>query len=1302
MKGTSVAKNMNVVWRMTLLTLCCLLSSGRVLAVDLADAPLFVEGQLPGNLVLVPSVETPTVVSVANVGSYQADTSYAGYFDADKCYKYHYSDDPAEQHFYPSSMAADHQCTGSGEWGGNFLAWAGTQTIDTFRLALTGGNRYKDEAGDVWLQKARHFTGGYNGEPHQSWADSYFPDRRIPHSGSDTTVVSGATPFESASLYTRIKRQGHTMVFRLNNTVHDSTSETDAESEAQCPDGLYLAYDNCYEDRYWNDGEWKYYNYKQEPEYVDRVVFYNPEKTPSTDFTYRVYMRVKVCDPSVKVESFCRKYEGANNWKPEGVIQQYSRDMRYAVFGYLNQPSMYRDGGVLRAPMKYVGDEKRTESGWEANTNKEWDETTGAFIQNPDAIDSAMGRPIAHSGVINYINQFGELNNKNFKEFDPVSELYYVALRYVRNFGNISEYTDDQDASDQDLDKWVDGFPVHTSWQDPIQYSCQNNVVLGIGDVYTHRDKNLPGNSSYRNDEPKTNPTSGDNAVNVVTETNRVGALEEIGDIGSTNSFSGRNNSAYMAGLAYWANTRDVRPDLPGDQRVKTHWVDVMERQKLEAPKDNQYYLAAKYGGFEVPEDFDPENPVASLILEELWHTNGETLVSGSYSNGVPTNGTAFKRPDNYYLAGQAEQMVTSLQQAFRTIVNSMLSSSSSVVANSTRLDTDSLVYQARFNTGKWSGDLLAFELEENGDVKTKAKWRAADKLDAMALADRNVLVGTANGAVPLDASHVNGDANLAAWLKGDRSQELSRGGSLRDRDSRLGDIINSNPAYSGRQGYGYQHLGDAIQAPKYNAFKATQNGRREMVLAAANDGMVHGFDADTGEELFAYIPSFVLDDLPQLANPNYSHQYLLDGSIVVTDAWLESANDDGATGGWRTLAVGTEGAAGRGIYVLDITDPENPELVWEKESDANGLMGEGINEVSVVPTLLPAQGQDPAKIKWVLAMGNGYNASDETARLLLFDLEDGSLNETVPVGVAGANGLSAITAINSTGSKPLANTIYGGDLKGDLWKFDQNSKDGTWKVAIQSGKQNVPLFDGVATRPITARPDLAKVPLEEDADPVTMVYFGTGKYLEATDVEDLSLQALYGIIDGGNTLDQDDLLEQTIEFQANVEFGDNEVPVRVVTANVPSDKDNSDDSGWVLELVYDNNLEGERSVVRPVIHEAAVLFTTIIPSGDACSGGGSSWVMALDKATGGRIGGGVFDLNDDGVIDEKDFAKTNQGTLPPSGFGSDKLLTRPNILGGPGGVDVVHSSDSSGDVTRFNIKGSGELVGRHSWRQLR
>jgi len=746
-------------------------------------------------------------------------------------------------------------------------------------------------------------------------------------------------------------------------------------------------------------------------------------------------------------------------------------------------------------------------------------------------------------------------------------------------------------------------------------------------------------------------------------------------------------NTLADVAMEYWKN--DLQPDLPNG---------------VPASKRNPAFWQhmVTYGvGLGVAGAIDPDNAFAAIgdpAIQIAWGDpadNKEAKIDDLLHASVNSRG-------GFFSANDPGTFATELSSVLNDIINRGASSSASIVANSTRLDTDSLVYQARFNPKKWSGDLLAFALEDNGDVKSSPKWSAADKLDAMALADRKVLVGTDNGAVPFEASHVGGDASLAAWLKGDRDQEVSSGGSLRDRDSRLGDIINSNPAYSGRQGYGYQHLGDAEQGPKYNAFKATQNGRRETVLTAANDGMVHAFDADTGAELFAYIPSFVLDELPKLADPDYSHQYFLDGSIIVTDAWLDDADKDGPTGGWRTLAVGTAGAAGRGLYVLDITDPENPELVWEIDGDASGFLGEGMNEVSVIPTWIPAQGNTEAKVKWVVAMGNGYNSADQTARLLLFDLQDGSLDETVPVGLAGGNGLSGITAINAEGSKPLADTIYGGDLNGDLWKFDQSTKDGAWKVAIVSGKQASPLFDGPASRPITARPDLAKVILEEDTDPVTMVYFGTGKYLESADIGNAALQGLYGIIDSGATVDQDDLLEQTIEFQAELKFGDNEVPIRVVSANEPSDKDNSDDSGWFLELIYGNNLKGERSVVRPVIHNEAVLFTTVIPSADPCSGGGSSWVMALDKSTGGRIGGGVFDLNDDGVVDEKDFATVNQDKLPPSGFGSDKLLTRPNILSGPGGVDVVHSSDSSGDVTRFNIQGSGELIGRHSWRQIR
>ena len=52
-----------------------------------------------------------------------------------------------------------------------------------------------------------------------------------------------------------------------------------------------------------------------------------------------------------------------------------------------------------------------------------------------------------------------------------------------------------------ELHNLISGFPVITNWTDPIQYACQKNVLLGIGDVNTHRDKNLPGNT-VTTDEP--------------------------------------------------------------------------------------------------------------------------------------------------------------------------------------------------------------------------------------------------------------------------------------------------------------------------------------------------------------------------------------------------------------------------------------------------------------------------------------------------------------------------------------------------------------------------------------------------------------------------------------------------------------------------------------------------------------------------------------------------------------------------------------------------------------------------------
>ncbi|MFN3333381.1 MAG: pilus assembly protein PilY, partial [Caldilinea sp.] len=75
--------------------------------------------------------------------------------------------------------------------------------------------------------------------------------------------------------------------------------------------------------------------------------------------TYEV--KVKVCDPAKGLEANCKAY--GNVYKPEGLIQRYADKMRFGVFAYTNDISQTRDGGVLRAPMHYVGDKQMNNEG---------------------------------------------------------------------------------------------------------------------------------------------------------------------------------------------------------------------------------------------------------------------------------------------------------------------------------------------------------------------------------------------------------------------------------------------------------------------------------------------------------------------------------------------------------------------------------------------------------------------------------------------------------------------------------------------------------------------------------------------------------------------------------------------------------------------------------------------------------------------------------------------------------------------------------------------------------------------------
>ncbi len=439
------------------------LAGATLAATPLADQPVFSSASVPGNLALALSVEWPTVSRAAHPSTtYSSANTYRGYFDHNKCYRYvHVATETATSvsRFDPVGLASDRQCpaTGvNGDWSGNFLNWATMIAVDPFRWALTGGLRKVDEVGTTILERARHSGQG-----------NLFPHRTI----NNATTISNATPFTWGSLTVRTDWAGTRLIFTSGGSVGNENAAPPASTHYSQAD-------------------------------ANGATVYHAE------------VRVKVCDPAF-LESNCRQYS-ATNWKPEGLIQEYSDRMRYSAFGYLNDPSMLRDGGVLRAAQKFVGPMMPVPGAPDAASPRpEWNPATGVFYSNPDSADAAA-TGVSNSGVINYLNKFGQLTTNNHKDHDPVSELFYAVTRYFRNQGNVPAWTDMSSSSAANQTRFIDGFPVITDWKDPIEYSCQRNFVLGIGDIYTHRDKNLPGSGTGTTDEPTKPSQVGNDTVDSV------------------------------------------------------------------------------------------------------------------------------------------------------------------------------------------------------------------------------------------------------------------------------------------------------------------------------------------------------------------------------------------------------------------------------------------------------------------------------------------------------------------------------------------------------------------------------------------------------------------------------------------------------------------------------------------------------------------------------------------------------------------------------------------------------------------
>lgn len=1273
----------------TLLCLATLALPADGQTVTLADQPIFGSADVPGNMIFTPSVEFPTAISVANLGTYNDATAYLGYFDPAKCYTYQFnSSAPSQSYFQPTAFAGGthgHSC--SGKWSGSFMNWATMQTIDPFRWVLTGGYRSVDTTSQTILEKA--------------WAANQGGTNNFPYRGTNGTSgntlggtsISSLTPFTWSAFNSAIWSNGNMMAFSASTSAYIGTNLAFGLTDLVPDSNNYPTYAN---------------------------------NNPNT--AYRVYVRVSVCDTSVLgiagLESNCVGYGSSSVtggttvysiYKPQGLIQQYSNQIKYSVMGYLNTANEAVQGGVLREPMEFVGPTypQPLSTSVITNPNAEWSASTGIMSSNPDVTSASYPTSVStvsNSGVMNYLNSFGEYgaqqylaylanpltapnnypnNTGIYMTYDHVSELYYAALRYYENLGNVTQWL--PQTAYGTTSKQLDGFPAVVTWTDPIAYSCQNNFILGIGDDHTWTDYDVGGSTvtgqSIGGHSPVPSAVSGD-SLNQAN--NWLYALQTLEGITQTPWWPFDSGATYyIAGLAYGAHVTDIRPDssnptMTGMQTVSTYWLDVAEDQEVE--NLNPYYLATKYGGFNVPSGYSITN-TTPLPLSE-YDTSGATIVM----NGNQTH----PLPNNYFETGNAAQMVASLTSAFTNIANSLkafttsFSFSSPVVATSGETS-----FSSQYDPKSWSDTLSATTLTflSDGTPQQNTIWVSSTTMQNQLAGtgwqtSRRVVTWNGTQGVAFEPASLTGSPGLSAsevsaltfssssyspsttptqyinYLRGDTTNQVGSTvtgstKSLRARTLFLGDIVDANLAAVAAPAMSYS---DGTN-PGYAAFKTLYTNRNTMVYAAANDGMLHAFDGTAGTETFAYIPSAVfqgptgtplVNGLQELGNPNYVHHFYVDATPLATDVDLNrTGGNTSGSPNWHTLLIGGLGKGGKSYYALDVTNPTNmtsesaiaANVMWEF---TDSTMGYSFGLPTVVKT---------TQYGWVVVLTSGYDNSDGYGYLYIVNPATGALLQKIKTPVP-SSGLTQATAFLPNSSDYTADTVYVGDLNGQLWRFDLTLASGAYPAPTQIAS----LTDSSGNaQPVTTAPNIEVHPTTR----LRYVMLGTGRLLATADVSSTAMQTFYVIKDGtaGSFLPESTPITRALLTQ---------VTDLTQGQNIPSTS-----HGWYYDLGT-----GWRDVTGyPVSYAGTVIFSALSVSTNVCSPSGTSEVYGINYASGTSV-------------------LTSSSGVVVADIAYNSAITNLEVVNANNSVELI-AGTTAGSITKVNSL-SGSLSTRIlNWRDV-
>lgn len=609
--------------------------------------------------------------------------------------------------------------------------------------------------------------------------------------------------------------------------------------------------------------------------------------------------------------------------------------------------------------------------------------------------------------------------------------------------------------------------------------------------------------------------------------------------------------------LAYYTN--NLRPDLPSGR------VPAAPASNKDPAADrnnnlhmNTYGLTLGAKGFLWPAIANPYTQAVNWVnptvnasphsIDDLWHAT--------------INGRG-----KMFLSTSPQQTAEGVQTALKDILK-LSGSQGALTFSSVNLKAGGMAYASTFDMQGWGGDVKAYSVSPaTGMLAAASTWSAAAKLDQADWTARKIASFNGTSAVAFTATNVSGllnasnygtAASVVDYLRGNRALEST---TMRQRSALLGAVISAEPVV---------HPGESV------------------VYAVTGEGMLHALDSATGAELWAYVPYSVLPQMAEQTRKTWTFQTLLDGTPVLGRA------------GSSTLLVGNRGAAGPGVYALDVTAPTAANTMTEVLSKVLWEFPNASTSANVKSALGTALGK-PLLVKTqqyghVVLVTSGYNSTlDGKGRLFVLDALTGALRATLvtPSGALNADaGLSQVSGFLEADG--FVRYVYGGDERGNLWKFDLEGNRVTLLAQLTTSTG--------AFLPVTAAPELATIAGRR------MVFVGTGRFLADSDFDDNLTHSFFGVWDNGSTVTRRDLAERTLTVN-------NSTGLRQVSGAA---LDWATQKGWVVTLPA-----SEKANTDPSLTAGVVAFTTNAPSQSACAS--SSALYLADPGTGLALPSSAF-----------------------------------------------------------------------------